>query len=72
MFEMIMNTRRLMELAFVRYEESCRSDKVSSAEADNTLLDLPYLSVLPYQTRPQQITAHYALISNFQITFIPS
>ena len=37
------NTKRLMELAFLRYEELCRSHKVSSAEADNTLLDLPYL-----------------------------
>ena len=41
MFEI--NTKSLMELAFVTYEELCRSHKVSSAEADYTLLDLPYL-----------------------------
>ena len=72
MFEMIMNTKRLMELAFVRYEELCRSHKVSSAEADNTAPPRSALFISPYHTRPQQIIAHYALISNFQIAFIPS
>ena len=52
--------KRLMNSAFVGYKELCRSRRVLSTKANNTLLNLHNSS---YPTQPHSLIAKYFLAS---------